>query len=68
MTVAEQLEERGIEKGVEKGIEQGVEKTAVNMLQKHASMDFIAEVTGFTKEKLIALAKRFHIPLEPQAH
>jgi len=55
MTVAEQLKQ------------QGLEEAAVNMLQKHLSTDLIAEVTGFTKEKLIALAKRFNISLEPQA-
>jgi hypothetical protein len=59
MTVAQQLKAEGIK--------QGVEKTVINMLKEHASMDFITKVTGFTQEKIIALAKGLNISLEPQA-
>ena len=56
MTIAQQLEQKGIEKGMEKGMEKGrineALKIARNLLQRGISHDVILEVTGLSEREL----------------
>ncbi len=60
MTTYEMIEqigvEKGIEKGMQKGIEKGIEQNKVEIIlkgyQKGASIEFLAEITGFTVERV----------------
>ena len=51
--------EEGISQGIEQGISQGVEQRNVeiakNMLHAYASIDYIAKMTGLSKEKINSL-------------
>ncbi len=44
--------------GREEGREEGLEKTAINLLKKGMTIDFICECTGLSKEKVKALSKK----------
>ncbi|MDE1189008.1 MAG: Rpn family recombination-promoting nuclease/putative transposase [Pantoea sp.] len=68
MTIAQQLEQKGIEKGIEQGIEQGIEKgiqlgrqegrnegkleVARTMLQNGLDMNTVMKMTGLSEEEL----------------
>ncbi|MCW2475806.1 Rpn family recombination-promoting nuclease/putative transposase [Candidatus Symbiopectobacterium sp. NZEC151] len=52
MTIAEQLEQKGIEKGIEKGGREATLKIAKAMLQKGMDFATIMEMTGLSKEDL----------------
>ena len=59
MTIAEQLEKKGIEKGIEKGRQEGIEKgkreAAVRMLAKGFSIADISDITGLSEEQIRSL-------------
>ena len=63
MTIAQQLEQKGIQKGIEQGIEQGIqlgeqqEKRTVahTMLQHGIDYDVVMKITGLSVEELVAL-------------
>ena len=44
--------------GYEKGLEKGREETAINLLNKGQSIEFISEITGFGPEKIRSLQKQ----------
>lgn len=44
--------EKGIKQGLEQGIVQGTEKTARQLLAMGMEIDFIAEATGLSKERI----------------
>ncbi len=68
MTIAQQLEQKGIEKGIQQGIEQGIQlgeqrgiekgereatlKIARTMLQNGIDRNTVMKVTGLTEEDL----------------
>lgn len=52
MTIAQQLEQKGIEKGMEKGRINEALKIARNLLQRGISHDVILEVTGLSEREL----------------
>ena len=47
--------EEGIEKGREEGVEKGVEKTVINMLREKFDIKLIAQITGFTIDRITNL-------------
>ncbi|MCC8465882.1 hypothetical protein J8V44_15815 [Photorhabdus bodei] len=67
MTIAEQLEQKGLERGIkqgrEQGIEQGIEQgraegkleTARALLRHGVSLDIIVTSTGLNRDKIEAL-------------
>ncbi len=59
MTIAEQLEQKGLERGIEQGIELGREKgkveTARALLRHGVSLDIIVTSTGLSRDKIEAL-------------
>lgn len=68
MTIAQQLEQKGIEKGIQQGIEQGIQlgeqrgiekgereatlKIARTMLQNGIDRNIVMKVTGLTEDDL----------------
>lgn len=64
MTIAQQLEQKGLEKGIQKGIEKGIQlgieqgrnagklDVARNMLQHGIDRDTVMKMTGLTEEDL----------------
>lgn len=72
MTIAHQLEQKGIEKSIEKGIrlgeQKGLEKgmqlgeqrvrldIAVKLLESGKSLNFVKEMTGLSEEELAKIA------------
>ncbi|MEG3130348.1 Rpn family recombination-promoting nuclease/putative transposase [Pantoea cypripedii] len=52
MTIAEQLEQKGIEKGIQLGEQRGIEKVARNMLLKGIDPSAVIDMTGLTEEQL----------------
>jgi predicted transposase/invertase (TIGR01784 family) len=60
MTIAEQLEQRGLERGLEQGLEQGlklgqeksVRETACRMLGRGIDRETVMEVTGLSEIEL----------------
>ncbi len=56
MTIAQQLEQKGIEKGIEKGMEKGRKeealKIAFTMLKKGLDRNMVKEVTGLSEKEL----------------
>ncbi|TNH41639.1 hypothetical protein EP164_21375 [Photorhabdus luminescens subsp. sonorensis] len=63
MTIAEQLEQKGLERGIKQGIEQGIElgqekgkvETAQALLRHGVSLDIIVTSTGLSRDKIEAL-------------
>ncbi|MBS9423209.1 hypothetical protein EAE90_05650 [Photorhabdus caribbeanensis] len=59
MTIAEQLEQKGLERGREEGIELGREKgkveTARALLRHGVNLDIIITSTGLSRDKIEAL-------------
>ncbi len=51
--------------GIKKGIEQGIVQTAINLLKAHAPTALIVKATGFTEDKITALAQSLNISLQP---
>ncbi len=60
MTIAQQLEQKGIEKGIEKGIllgeKSGIRTVASKMLQRGVDYNMIIELTGLSVEELAPLS------------
>ncbi|MCS3431439.1 Rpn family recombination-promoting nuclease/putative transposase [Klebsiella sp. BIGb0407] len=60
MTIAEQLEQKGMEKGMEKGIEKGGReatlKIASTMLQKGIDRDSVMEMTGLAEDDMAQIS------------
>ncbi len=68
MTIAEQLEQKGLERGIKQGIEQGIEQgivqgreegraegkleTARALLRHGVSLDIIVTSTGLSRDKI----------------
>ena len=50
--------QQGIERGVQQGMQRGVSETARKMLAKGASVEFIHDVTGLSKEAIAALRQQ----------
>lgn len=50
-------EAKGEARGIEKGIEKGIERMALCMLQENTDLDFIARITGISKDDIINLNK-----------
>ncbi len=65
MAYVTSMERRGIEQGLQQGIEQGVIQTAINLLKAHAPTALIVKATGFTEDKITALAQSLNISLQP---
>ncbi|PQQ38679.1 hypothetical protein C6H68_06255 [Photorhabdus luminescens] len=63
MTIAEQLEQKGLERGIKQGIELGREEgreegkleTACALLRHGVSLDIIVTSTGLSRDKIEAL-------------
>ncbi len=67
MTIAEQLEQKGLERGIEQGREEGIElgreegkvegkvETARALLRHGVSLDIIVTSTGLSRDKIEAL-------------
>ncbi len=66
MTIAEQLEKKGMEKGMQKGREEGREEgmqkgraeVALRLLTKNISIDIISETTGLSVEEIEKIKKK----------
>ncbi len=62
MTIAEKLIKEGMEKGMEKGIEKGIEKgreeTAEAAFRRGVDIDFVADITGLSMDKLKKIQDR----------
>lgn len=52
MTIAQQLEQKGIEKGIEKGRQEGVLAVARSMLANGIDRDSVMKITGLTADEL----------------
>ncbi|MBS9426366.1 hypothetical protein EAE90_22775 [Photorhabdus caribbeanensis] len=56
MTIAEQLEQKGLERGIKQGIELGREEgkleTACALLRHGVSLDIIVTSTGLSRDKI----------------
>lgn len=46
------------EEGREIGLEEGLERTAINLLKKGMTIDFVCECTGLSKSKVKELQKK----------
>ncbi|MBS0855428.1 MULTISPECIES: Rpn family recombination-promoting nuclease/putative transposase [unclassified Tatumella] len=55
MTIAQQLEQKGIEKGIEKGEREATLKIARNMLRNGVTRDIIITTTGLSEAELVRL-------------
>ncbi|WP_387692460.1 Rpn family recombination-promoting nuclease/putative transposase [Photorhabdus sp. RM71S] len=55
MTIAEQLEQKGLERGIEQGREEGKVETAQALLRHGVSLDIIVTSTGLSRDKIEAL-------------
>ncbi len=55
MTIAEQLEQKGLERGIELGREKGKVETARALLRHGVSLDIIVTSTGLSRDKIEAL-------------
>ncbi|PQQ35432.1 transposase [Photorhabdus luminescens] len=59
MTIAEQLEQKGLERGIKQGREEGREEgkveTARALLRHGVSLDIIVTSTGLSRDKIEAL-------------
>ncbi len=63
MTIAEQLEQKGLERGIELGREEGIElgrekgkvETARALLRHGVSLDIIVTSTGLSRDRIEAL-------------
>ncbi len=55
MTIAEQLEQKGLERGIELGREKGKVETAQALLRHGVSLDIIVTSTGLSRDKIEAL-------------
>ena len=68
MTLAEQLEEKGMKRGMKQGMQQGMQKgrqqgiqqttqdMAIKMLQEGADLAFISKITGLSIKEIKQLA------------
>ncbi len=72
MTLAEQLEEKGMKRGMKQGMQQGIQKgrqqgihqgiqqttqdMAIKMLQEGADLAFISKITGLSIKEIKQLA------------
>ena len=50
--------EEGIKRGIEKGMEKGREELILSMLEKGSEVDFVVEVTGLPKAKVLKIKKK----------
>lgn len=65
MTIAQQLEQKGVEKGIEKGIQQGIPlgerrgklELARALLQKGVDLNLIAETADLTPDELAQISR-----------
>lgn len=55
MTIAQQLEQKGIEKGIEMGIKKGKLQVARTMLLNGMDRSKVMEITGLTEDDLSQL-------------
>ncbi|PQQ36559.1 hypothetical protein C6H68_18650 [Photorhabdus luminescens] len=55
MTIAEQLEQKGLERGIELGREKGKVETARALLRHGVSLDIIVTSTGLSRDKIETL-------------
>ncbi len=68
MTIARQLEQKGVEIGIEKGIEKGIQlgerrgklEMACALLQTGVDLHTVASTSGFTAEELARHCREFN--------
>ncbi|KOC92026.1 Rpn family recombination-promoting nuclease/putative transposase [Winslowiella iniecta] len=52
MTLAEQLEQKGLQKGLRKGRQEGIKEVAAKMLAEGLELVSVSKITGLTEEEL----------------